>query len=449
MIFIPGCGLKNLNNLKKTTYMQPFRKYLSKGGADMAIRRCLSTMICQDDDFMSQTIEAQYLYFMLNLNADDAGFINGWKKIMRMIDVDFEYLEELVNNDWIYKFEKSLIIRHWWQHNNIRSIQNPKPTLSIHVNDVVLKEDHIYYLKSAELVDFPTQSNDSLESDCSQSNGSQGIVYGQSYNLTKHNSNNEQRTMNSNQTMNNNNEQKINEPLTEADLTMLEDVFREVCSSYPSQKINYHSDLELFVNEVALHHEDVSLNDYANRVKSAIDLYLKDLKSNNTEVRFYSRLCNLFLEDSHRGKLEAYLLKIGNDSVELVDDTCCMDFEDIQNYISDEDYQRYVIPQIIDICQVMVGKYKDASGTVNYIPEVYKKIIVGLTHCESKKINDLAYAIDLFASFKRYDHNYKSCELAYFLVNEAKNYLEMSRNFFSEDWVRNVDRKELLDESRE
>ena len=51
----------------------------------MAQKRMFDKTITNDDCFLEMPIGSQVLYFHLSMNADDDGFINNWKSIMRMI----------------------------------------------------------------------------------------------------------------------------------------------------------------------------------------------------------------------------------------------------------------------------------------------------------------------------------------------------------------------------
>ena len=51
----------------------------------MAEKRMFSNKITQSDPFLAMPASSQNLYFHLNMDADDEGFINRPKSIMRMI----------------------------------------------------------------------------------------------------------------------------------------------------------------------------------------------------------------------------------------------------------------------------------------------------------------------------------------------------------------------------
>ena len=99
----------------------------------MADKRMFNKLIIESDDFLELSKNAQCLYFHLCMYADDDGFINNVKSILRIIDLTTKDLEELKNNNFIHEFESGIIlIMHWKAHNYIAK-DRYKP--SIHKNE--------------------------------------------------------------------------------------------------------------------------------------------------------------------------------------------------------------------------------------------------------------------------------------------------------------------------
>lgn len=66
-------------------------------------------------------ITARLLYYDLAMRADDDGFINSPKKIMRMIGASQDDLSILILRKFIIPFENGVVvIKHWRIHNYIR-----------------------------------------------------------------------------------------------------------------------------------------------------------------------------------------------------------------------------------------------------------------------------------------------------------------------------------------
>lgn len=77
--------------------------------------------IVDSDAFLDMPMSARLLYYDLALRADDDGFVNSPKKIMRTIGASQEDLDVLLKNKFIIGFSSGVIvIKHWFIHNYIR-----------------------------------------------------------------------------------------------------------------------------------------------------------------------------------------------------------------------------------------------------------------------------------------------------------------------------------------
>lgn len=54
----------------------------------MAQKRMFDKSITNNDNFIELPATSQNLYFHLSMNADDDGFVDNWKSIMRMVEVN-------------------------------------------------------------------------------------------------------------------------------------------------------------------------------------------------------------------------------------------------------------------------------------------------------------------------------------------------------------------------
>ena len=87
----------------------------------MAERRMFSKKIIDGDEFLDMPLETQSLYFHLAMRADDDGFINNARKLIRAIGASQSDLETLIEKGFIIAFESGILaIRHWKVHNLIR-----------------------------------------------------------------------------------------------------------------------------------------------------------------------------------------------------------------------------------------------------------------------------------------------------------------------------------------
>jgi len=77
--------------------------------------------IIDSDAFLEMPVTSQLLYFHLSMRADDDGFINKPKSIMRMIGASDDDLKILFMKKFVIPFESGVVvIKHWRINNYIR-----------------------------------------------------------------------------------------------------------------------------------------------------------------------------------------------------------------------------------------------------------------------------------------------------------------------------------------
>lgn len=87
----------------------------------MAERRMFAKTIIDSDAFIDMPVTARLLYYDLAMRADDDGFVNSPKKIMRMIGASQDDLSILILRKFIIPFDNGIVvIKHWRIHNYIR-----------------------------------------------------------------------------------------------------------------------------------------------------------------------------------------------------------------------------------------------------------------------------------------------------------------------------------------
>ena len=95
----------------------------------MAERRMFNKQITRSDAFLDMPRSTRLLYYDLNLDADDDGFVDKYKSIMRLTGASEDDLKLLIAKSFIIPFENGLIvIKHWRMNNLIRS-DRYKPTV--------------------------------------------------------------------------------------------------------------------------------------------------------------------------------------------------------------------------------------------------------------------------------------------------------------------------------
>lgn len=86
----------------------------------MAERRMFAKTIIGSDAFLDMPQSTQALYFHLAMRADDDGFVNSPKSIMRLVGCKDDDLKVLSAKKFIIPFESGIVvIKHWRIHNYI------------------------------------------------------------------------------------------------------------------------------------------------------------------------------------------------------------------------------------------------------------------------------------------------------------------------------------------
>ena len=87
----------------------------------MANKRMINASVVSNDLFVDMPLSAQCLYFHLNVNADDDGFVDSPKRIQRSIGACDDDLKLLIAKGFIIAFQSGVIvITHWKMHNTIK-----------------------------------------------------------------------------------------------------------------------------------------------------------------------------------------------------------------------------------------------------------------------------------------------------------------------------------------
>lgn len=87
----------------------------------MAERRMFAKTIVDSDAFLEMPISARLLYYDLGMRADDDGFVNSPKKIMKFIGASNDDMNILIARKFVIAFDNGVVvIKHWRIHNYIR-----------------------------------------------------------------------------------------------------------------------------------------------------------------------------------------------------------------------------------------------------------------------------------------------------------------------------------------
>nr|DAP55082.1 MAG TPA: Replication initiation and membrane attachment [Caudoviricetes sp.] len=87
----------------------------------MAQKRMFNNSVVGSDEFLEMPDSSQNLYFHLSMQADDDGFVDKWKSIMRMTGKKEDDLKILIAKSFVIPFDTGvLVIRHWRLNNYLQ-----------------------------------------------------------------------------------------------------------------------------------------------------------------------------------------------------------------------------------------------------------------------------------------------------------------------------------------
>ncbi|MDU4953680.1 MAG: replisome organizer [Clostridium sp.] len=97
----------------------------------MADKRMFSLKIVDSDLFLDMPLSSQCLYFHLSMRADDDGFVDNPKKIIKIIGANEDDLKILITKRFVIVFERGIIVITHWKINNFIRKDRYKPTMYI------------------------------------------------------------------------------------------------------------------------------------------------------------------------------------------------------------------------------------------------------------------------------------------------------------------------------
>lgn len=112
----------------------------------MAQKRMFSNLVIASDDFLEMPDSSQNLYFHLSMQADDDGFVDNWKSIMRMTGKKEDDLKILIAKSFIIPFETGIIVIRHWRLNNYIQKDRYKETIHKEEKQLLKIEDNVYNL---------------------------------------------------------------------------------------------------------------------------------------------------------------------------------------------------------------------------------------------------------------------------------------------------------------
>jgi hypothetical protein len=114
-------------------------------GGNMATKRMISVQLVDSDAFLNMPASTQNLYFHLNMRADDDGFVDSPRKIMKIVGASEDDMKLLLAKRYLLTFDSGIIvIKHWKLHNTIQK-DRYKPTLyQEEMKQIAVKENGAY-----------------------------------------------------------------------------------------------------------------------------------------------------------------------------------------------------------------------------------------------------------------------------------------------------------------
>ena len=112
----------------------------------MADKRMFSLKIVDSDLFLDMPLSSQCLYFHLSMRADDDGFVNNPKKIIKIIGANEDDLKILIAKGFVIVFDQGIIVITHWKINNFIRKDRYKPTMYIEQKQQLYQTENGTYI---------------------------------------------------------------------------------------------------------------------------------------------------------------------------------------------------------------------------------------------------------------------------------------------------------------
>jgi phage replication protein len=101
--------------------------------------------VVMTDDFLDLPPTTKALYFFLNLEADDDGFVGNPKTIMRLVGTTKEDMKLLIEGNYVLLFNSGVVvITDWIEHNSIRKDRKKPTRFTEEMQQIALVEGNKY-----------------------------------------------------------------------------------------------------------------------------------------------------------------------------------------------------------------------------------------------------------------------------------------------------------------
>ena len=130
----------------------------------MAQKRMFYKYIIDSDSFLEMPLTTQAVYFHLNMRADDDGFVDNWKSILRIVGGKEDDIKVLISKSFVIPFETGIIVIKHWKINNYLQKDRKKQTRHIEELKQLKEQNGEYFLlendEQSNLISFSQQKKE-------------------------------------------------------------------------------------------------------------------------------------------------------------------------------------------------------------------------------------------------------------------------------------------------
>jgi hypothetical protein len=131
----------------------------------MAERRMFAKTIVLSDAFLDMPLSARCLYFTLGMFADDDGFVNSPKGIMRQCGASEDDMKVLITKKFVLNFESGVIVIKHWRINNYLRNDRYQETKYLEEKSELITDENGAYTFGIPNIGIPSIGKDSIEED--------------------------------------------------------------------------------------------------------------------------------------------------------------------------------------------------------------------------------------------------------------------------------------------
>lgn len=128
----------------------------------MAQKRMFDKRVIDSDEFLEMPLTTQAVYFHLNMRADDDGFIDNWKSVLRLIGGKDDDIKVLISKRFIIPFEKGVIVIKHWKINNLLRKDRYVETIHRDEKEKLIIEKNGEYSLGIPMHDQVIESDDAI-----------------------------------------------------------------------------------------------------------------------------------------------------------------------------------------------------------------------------------------------------------------------------------------------